>query len=108
MFEVFLQTIYIDVISLDNECPHNLRIIMYLMRTLEGHKHMFVHSTTGLGVKSLLELIRSHDHSMFLMNVAYNLLLMKNLYFPCIYDAAELFTTLRNDVIVLFRYEPSK
>ena len=46
--KVFLGCVNIDALSLDNECPHILRVILFLMRILEGDKHLLAHPIVGL------------------------------------------------------------
>lgn len=108
MSNVLLQTVQGDALSLDNDCPHILRVILYLMWTFEGHQSPLAHPTTGLSVQSLFELANSQDRSGSLTSVVQNLPYVGDMYFPCIYDAAETFTSLRNDVIALLGCEPSK
>ena len=108
MSKVLLQTVKSDALSLDNECHHILKVILYLMRTFEGDQRPLAHPTTGLSVQSLFELAKSQDRSGSLTGVVQNLPFVGNMYFLCIYDVAETSTSLRNDIIALLGCEPSK
>lgn len=46
---------------------------MYLMWTLEGHKHPFVHPTLGLGIKYIFEPIWYNDYSVSLTCIVQNM-----------------------------------
>ena len=46
--EVLLESVNIDALSLDNECPHILRAILFLMRIFEGDKRPLAHPIVGL------------------------------------------------------------
>ena len=108
MSAVLLENVKLDPLSLENECPHVLRAIMYLVRTLEGHKRPLAHPTNGLGLEYLLDLARSKDHSVSLTMVVQNMPSMGWMSFPGILDAVEPFSALHSDVVALLGYEPSK
>ena len=55
--------------SLDKDCPHSVRAIMFFIRTFKGCKRPLAHLITGLSRDFLLELIRSSDRSMYLTQI---------------------------------------
>lgn len=108
MSAVLLENVKMDPLSLENECPHILRAIMYLVRILEGHKRPLAHPTKGLGNQYLLEFARDKDFSVALTEVVQNFPSMGWTSFPGIDVAAEPYSVLHRDVIALLGYEPNE
>ena len=103
-----LQNISLDARTLDKECPHIVRAIMILMRTLEGRNRPLAHPMTGLSRYLLIELARSPDRSAYLTQIARDLPTVGVWYFPNMLEAAESFSVLHSDLAALLGGDPSK
>lgn len=108
MSAVLLENVKTDTLSLENDCPHVLRAILYLVRVFEGYKRPIAHPTKGLGLRYLLELARDKETSVALTMVVQNMPSMGWMSFPNIMNVAEPFSVLHDDVVALLGYEPDK
>lgn len=107
MSVVLLQNIKMEPTSLEGECPHILRALLYLVRSLEGFNRPLAHPTRGLHGEYMRELARDPQHSAALRRIAQNLSRTGWSTFPGIHNAAEHMDKLFEDVVALLGSDPS-
>lgn len=107
MSAVLLQNTRIEPPSLEGECPHILRALLYLVRSLEGFNRPLSHPTRGLHGEYIMELARHPQHSAALRRIATNLSTTGWSTFPGIHNAAEHMDKLFEDVAALLGCDPS-
>ena len=104
---VLLENTTSEPLSLETECPHIVRALLFLVRTLQGNKRPLAHPTKGLDLKYLLELARSKDYSVALTVIVQSLPHQGWSTFPGIHGALDNFSELHADTVALLGYDPS-
>ena len=107
MTAVLLENVKSDPLSLETECPHILRALLSLVRTLEGYNRPLVHPSKGLHLQYILDIARSKDYSVALSQIVQCLPQTGWLEFPGIYDALDTFSELHADTAALLGYDHS-
>ena len=74
-------------LSLEIECSHNWRSLLYFARILEGYKRPLAHSSKGLDLQYLLNLARDKKYFVVLLVVVQDLPHTGWSTFPSIYGA---------------------
>lgn len=104
---VLLESTTSEPLSLETQCPHILRALLSLVRTLQGNKRPLAHPTKGLGLGYLLDLARSKDYSVALCNIVQGLPHQGWSTFPGIEGALDTYSELHADTVALLGYDPS-
>lgn len=105
---VLLENMKSEPLSLEAQCPHILRALLYLVRTLRGNKRPLAHPTKGLDLQYMLELVRGKEYSVALSVIVQGLPHEGWPTFPGIQDAVDTFSDLHSDTVALLGYNPSK
>ena len=108
MSTVHLENTRREPLSLEQECPHILRALLYLVRTLQGHRHPLSHPIRGVAQQFLLNVAHDTHLSVALTSVAGSLPIMGWTIFPGMQNAADNFEQLFSDVAALLGYDPSR
>lgn len=105
---VLLENMKSEPLSLESQCPHILRALLYLIRTLRGNKRPLAHPTKGLDLQYILELVRDRENSVALSVIAQALPHEGWPSFPSMMDAVDTFSDLHSDTVALLGYNPDK
>ena len=108
MSTVLLENTRREPLSLEQECPHILRALLYLVRTLQGHRRPLSHPITGVDQHFLLNVAHDTHLSVTLTSVAGSLPILGWTIFPGMQNAADNFEQLFSDVAALLGYDPSR
>ena len=95
---VLLENTKSEPLSLEIECPHILRALLSLVRTLGGYKRPLAHPSKGLHLQFLLDIARSKDYSVALSMIVQALPHTGCLSFPGINGALDTFSDLHADL----------
>ena len=104
---VLLENIKSEPLSLETQCPHILRALLYLVRLLKGNKRPLAHPTKGLDLPCMLELVKSKECSVALSVIVQELPHQGWTTFPGFHVALETPSELHADAIALLGYIPS-
>lgn len=107
MSAVLLENTKSDPLSLEQQCPHILRALLSLVRTLEGYKRPLAHPSKDLDLQFLLDIARSKEHSVALSMIVQELPHTGCLAFPGICGALDTFNILHADIVALLGYDHS-
>lgn len=99
--DILLQNTNSEPLSLEYECPHIIRVFLYLVRSLDGSSRPLSHPEKGLHGEYILELAGHMQYSVALMRIAHQLPMTGWSTFPGIHNAAESFDVLFADVAAL-------
>lgn len=108
MSAVLLENTRNEPPSLERECPHILRALLSLVRSLEVSSRPLSHPTRGLHGENLMELARDPHHSAALRSIAKNLPISGWRTFPGIHNAAKYIDILYPYVEAILGCEPSR
>ena len=104
---VLLENKKCEPLSLETQCPHILRALLYLVRTLQGIKRPLAHPTRGLDLNYMLDLVRSKEYSVALSVIVQGLPHQGWTTFPGIHVALENYSELHADTVALLGYDPA-
>ena len=104
---VLLENSKSEPLSLEAQCPHILRALLYLVRTLQGVKRPLAHPTKGLDLAYMLDLVRSKEYSVALSVIVQGLPHQGWTTFPGIHVALENYSELNADTVALLGYDPA-
>ena len=85
MSAVFFLNIKSDQLSLEIECLHILRVLLSLVRTLEGYNRPLGQPNKGLHLQYIFDIARNKDYSIVLSMIVQGLPHTGWLDFPGIY-----------------------
>ena len=94
-------------LSLETQCPHILRALLSLVRTLEGYKRPLAHPSKGLDLQFILDIAHSKEPSVALSMIVQGLPHTGCLAFPGICGALDTFSELHADIVALLGYDHS-
>lgn len=86
---MLLESTKSEPLSLEIECPHMLRALLYLIMTLEGHRCPLAHPTMGLDLQYILDIAKGTKCSVPLSLVMQSLPYLGWLAFPSIHGALD-------------------
>ena len=104
---ILLENTKSEPLSLETQCPHILRALLCLVRTLKGNKRPLAHPIKGLGLDYILELARSKDYSVALCVIVQSLPHQGWSTFPGMHGTLDTFSELHADTVALLGYDPS-
>lgn len=104
---VLLENTTSEPLTLETECPHIIRALLCLVRTLEGNKRPLAHPIKGLVLDYILDLAQSKEYSVALCQIVQSLPHQGWSSFPGIHGALDTFSDLHADTVALLGYEPS-
>ncbi len=107
MCDVLLQNTTDEPQSLEVECPHILRVLLSLVRSLQGFDRPISHPTRGLTKEYIVQLARDPHHSAAMRRISTTLSTTGWITFPGIHNAAEHMDILFGDVEALLGFDPS-
>lgn len=94
--------------SLEAECPHIVKVLLVLMKTLDGHNYHFAHPIKGFILNNIFNNARDSKKFVVLTSVMHSLSTMSSTLYPGMHTAVETFNILHIDVLALFDYELDK
>jgi hypothetical protein len=94
--------------TLESECPHIVKTLLMLARTLDVQSCPLAHPFRGLTLDNILDIARDSKKSVALTNIVHTLSTIGWAMFPSMHTAIDTFGTLHSDVLALLGYDLHK